>query len=220
MLTRRAVLPVVFLCFLLVPTAYAFTIDGPINWVYENGGNIRYNITITTTEYTTWNTLSRFQQLRTGAPLLGNLAFNCQNGVNMTITSITDDTVTYLVETAAPGAVSTYLYYSRNIPTYPVRRPAEVAGGTLNYNTNTGIATIRTTGASVPVTVTYTYDVADIIIEQNMSLIQVLTLITIVSAFIYVGGAKSGLSNEYLIRIVLIIAAFMMVAYLAQGWGF
>lgn len=46
-------------------------------------------------------------------------------------------------------------------------------------------------------------------------LVGALFLITVISIFSYIGGSKIGISDEYLVQLVLIIAALMFVAYLS-----
>lgn len=143
--------PLVLAIFLAAPMAYGLTIDGPINFVIGDGGNIRFDDPTVTNQIRAVNTLLRLNNLQyDGGTNRGALAFDCQAGVNMTIQSVNRYEITYLVETDIILPVTTYVYYQNN-DNSPVGTNTE----TIVFNDATDVTTVTTVGNSVTVTLNY-----------------------------------------------------------------
>jgi len=212
-LTRKAMLPLMFLMLLMVPAAQCFTINDPLfNFQATHGGNVRFANSVVTAQIKVVNAITQFNTLVVGGVNRGNLAFDCDTGSVMVITGVTWNTVQYTI--TAVGQVDSYVRYGD--------RPFEPTGtntDTITYVDGTNTAIVTTTG-NVAVTLTYTtpigaggpdeFGVGD--------LINTFVLITFISIFLYVGGSKAGISSEVLFNIVVLIAFLAMIAYLAIGW--
>ena len=218
MKTKPRLFTLLILGLLLVPMVNAFTIDGPTNFENSHGGIVRYDITPTITQIGIVNTLIRFTNLRTGAVNLGNLGFDAATGVNMTITQINLNTVSYTVETALPGVVNTYIYYRRNLGTAQITRPVTVTGGLFTYAPATGTATISTTGAAVNVVVTYGMDVGSNLVDgSNLIWLLMPFLILVLAVKDYQAGSF-GVDTLYKIIFTGMMIAFM--SWLFNSWGY
>jgi len=140
---------ILIMCMLYVlPLAYGVTIDGPVNFV-QDGGNVRFGSAFTVDQYDRYNSLSTFTDLNWGSGTF-TLGFDCETGVNMTIISIATYELRYRVNTAASGAVNTYVYYDGYGT--PV---SSTNTDSVNYNPLTRTTTVETTGNDVIVTLKY-----------------------------------------------------------------
>ena len=147
--TKIIAISTVFM-FLLIPMVHGFAIDGPTNFVYGTGGNVRFDDSTTSTYYRIVNAVSRFSSVRyNGGTNRGRLGFNCQDGVNMTILGIGPYQIQYSVATALPGAVTTNVYYANND-----HLPVGTNTDSVAFNDVTDITTVTTTG-NVIVTLNY-----------------------------------------------------------------
>jgi len=148
--TKIIAISTVFM-FLLIPMVHGFAIDGPTNFVYGTGGNVRFDDSTTSTYYRIVNAVSRFSSVRyNGGTNRGRLGFDCQDGVNMTILGIGPYQIQYSVATLVPGAVTTTVYYANND-----HLPVGTNTDTVTFNDVTDITTVTTTGNGVIVTLDY-----------------------------------------------------------------
>ena len=209
---------ILILGLLLIPTVNAFTIDGPTNFENSHGGIVRYDITPTVSQIGIVNTLIRFTNLRTGGINMGNLGFDCATDVNMTITGITHNTITYTIETGLVPAVNSYVYYRRTVGVSPLTAPLTVTGGTWTYAPGTGLLTVATTGATVPVTVTYGMDIASPMAEASGL---IWALIPFMALVIGVGDYKNEeFGSGTLMKIVILGAIIAFFAWTFGNWGY
>jgi len=154
-MTRKAILPTLLLMFLLVPVAQCFTIDTPnFNFQATHGGNVRFANAIVTTQIGIVNTIRQFNTFTIGGVNRGALAFDCDTGVNMTITGVTANRVHYTIESV--GQVDSYVYYGNHL-----YEPTGTNTDNVGFSEATGITTVTTTG-NVAVTLTYTVSAAEI----------------------------------------------------------
>ena len=216
---KKLNLPILLiLSLLLVPIAQAITIDGPTNFQYGAGGNVRYTITPTVTQIGIINTLTRFANLRTGGVNMGNLGFDADTDVNMTITAITHNTVSYTVETALPGVVNTYIYYRRNLDLNQLTSPVTVTGGLFTYAPATGTTTVRTTGAAVNIVVTYGMDIGSPLIDASSLIWALMPFLVLV---ISIGDYKNqDFGSGTLMKIMLMGALITFMSWLFNSWGY
>ena len=211
-MTRKAILPILMIILFMVPVAQCFTIDDPdFSFQATHGGNVRFANQVTTTQINIANTLRRFAALTLGGPNRGVLSFDCDTGVNMTIIAVGANAIVYNI--SAVGQVDSYVYYGNRNQNTPTGTNTDA----VTYDPATDIVTVTTTG-SVLVTLTYGAATTDLT-GIGVNLIDAFLLITVVSLFLYIGGSKVGISNEYLINLIVMIAFFMAVIYLATGWG-
>ncbi len=147
---RKTILLMIITSTLMVPMVYGFTIDGPTNFVYGTGGNVRFEDSTVSSYYRIVNAVSRFSSVRyNGGGNRGRLGFDCQDGVNMTILGIGPYQIQYSVATALPGAVTTNVYYANND-----HLPVGTNTDSVAFNDVTDITTVTTTG-NVIVTLNY-----------------------------------------------------------------
>lgn len=210
--------PLLLLVLLLVPLAQAFTIDGPTNFENSHGGIVRYSLTPTVSQIGIVDTLIRFTSVRLGGVNMGNLGFDCATNVNMTITGITHNTVSYTIETGIGPAVNSFVYYRRDIGANQITSPATVTGGTWTYDAATGLLTVATTGASVAVVVTYGMDVAAPLLGASTL---IWALIPFLALVIGVGDARNEeFGSGTLMKIVLTGVVIAFFSWLFGTWGF
>jgi len=213
-LTRKAILPILILILFTVPFAQCFTIDNALfNFQATHGGVVRFANSVVTAQISVIDAITRFNTLVIGGANRGNLAFDCDALTVMVITGVTANTVQYTI--TAAGQVDSYVYYGNRLS-----EPVGTNTDAVVYNAATGITTVTTTG-NVAVTLTYTAPelATPDLTETGVNLINAFLLITITSIFLYVGGSKVGISDETLLNLVILIAFFMAVVYMAAGMG-
>lgn len=169
---------------LMVPLTSAIWFIGPTNFIATHGGIVRFSQNFQAYRLTYPDGLNRFTTLIWGTWTRGNVGFDADTGVNMTVTLVGAYRITYTVETAAPGAVNTYVYYQRSGPGSAFATPT-VTGGVGTYNAGTHILTVATTGSPVAVTVTYGADfggTAGIGIDMLIQFFPFVTLLVVIQA--------------------------------------
>ena len=217
-MAKKPILLIIIASILMVPMVYGLTIDGPTNFQSSGGGNVRYQLTPIVSQINIINTLTRFNRLRLGGVNMGNLGFDCDTGVNMTVTGINHNTVTYLIETGAGPAVDSYIYYRRDIGLNQLTSPASVTGGTWTYNDGTDVLTVTTLGASVPVIVTYGMDVSSPLLSGSTL---IWTLIPFLALTIGIGDYRNEeFGQDTLMKIVLMGTIIAFFAWLFGTWGY
>ena len=209
--------PLLLLALMLIPLTQAITIDGPINFENSHGGIVRYDITPIVSQIGIVNTLIRFTNLRTGGITMGNLGFDCDTDVNMTITGITLNTISYTIETGLGPAVDSFVYY-RKVSGVSLTKPISVTGGTWTYNAGTGLLTVATTGASVPVVVTYSDDIASPMFAASGLVWALFPFLILVLG---IQDARVGtLGVDTLYKIIFMGVAVAFMAWLVGTWGY
>jgi len=197
-LTRKTIMPMFLLLLFLVPVAQCFTINAPnFNFQATHGGNVRFANQITTAQINRPATLTRFGALTTSGNNRGALSFDCDTGVNMTIISINELTITYNVSTLAPGAVNTYVTYSTNDHV-----PIGTNTDTVTYNTATHIATVTTTGNGVLVTLNYA--TVSSLLEPSINIL--IYFIPLLAMLIGLEAKNHDLINNRLFVYIMLIA--------------
>ena len=209
--SKKLYFVVLVLSLFLVPMAQGFTIDGPTNFVYGTGGNVRFDDSTTSTYYQIVNAVSRFTSIRdNGGPNRGTLGFDCQDGVNMTILGIGQYQIQYSVATALPGAVTTTVYYANND-----HLPVGTNTDTVTFNAVTDTTTVTTTG-NVIVTLDYaplTGGTGFTGLELMWSLFPLVALVSALQA------KKYGFADNRIVAFALVFAvsAFILFAITALG---
>lgn len=219
---KKTLLPLLIITALLLPLANGISFIGAINYIGPHGGIVTFNQNFQAASLTYTHGINYFTSMVWGPRLQGNLGFDADTNVNVTVTGITRDRISYTVTTAAPGNVNTYVYYYRNVGTTRLSEPDTVTVGGVagTYTYTAGLLNVNSTGASVNVVLEW--DDASVVPSLTAdagSLIGVFTLVTIVSVMMYIGGAKAGIDQELLMQIILVIAFLMLVGSLATGWG-
>jgi len=219
MRAARVILIGVILAALMVPLVCAINFIGATNFVATHGGNVTFAQNFQAYSLTYAGGLNHFTNLVWGGYLRGNLGFDADAGVNMTVTNIAQSTVSYTVATLAPGNVQTYIYYYRaGFPNQP-GQPTSVTGGTFTYSQVTGIATVTTTGGAATVTVNYASEGAE---EQQSLMTMVLVFLgvfamvpLVFAAFYIYSVIKSGEEvkfSQMVSVIVIVVVAFLILA--------
>ena len=197
-MTRKAIMPLFLLLLFLVPVAQCFTINAPdFNFQATHGGNVRFANTVTTAQINRPTTLTRFGALTTAGNNRGALSFDCDTGVNMTIITVNQLTVTYNVSTLAAGAVNTYITYSTND-----HAPIGTNTDTVTYNAATHIATVATTGNGVLVTLNYA--TISSLIEPSINIL--IYFIPLLAMLIGLEAKKHDFINNRLFAYIMLIA--------------
>ena len=196
---------------LLIPTVNAFTIDGPTNFVYGTGGNVRFDDSTVSTYYQIVNAVSRFNSIRdNGGPNRGTLGFDCQDDVNMTILAIGQYQIQYSVATALPGAVTTTVYYANN-----KHIPVGTNTDTVTFNDVTDITTVTTTG-NVIVTLNYASITGGIAFSGLEIMWNIFPLVALVSAL--EARKRDLVGNKIVVyALVFAVAAFILFAIRTLG---
>ena len=207
--------PLLLLALMLVPLTQAITIDGPTNFENSHGGIVRYDFTAIVSQIGIVNTLTRFTNLRTGGINMGNLGFDCDTDVTMTITGITHNSISYTIETGLVPAVDSFVYYRRTVGT-ALTAPVTVTGGTWTYAG--GILTVATTGASVPVVVTYGMDIASPMFAASALIWALFPFLILVLGIQDARAGTLGVDTLYKILFIGVMVAFM--AWLVGTWGY
>ena len=206
----------------MVPLVCAITFIGAINYIGPHGGNTTFAQNFQATSLTYGTGLNQFTGMVWGGNLRGNLGVDADTGVNVTVTQVGRDQVTYTVTTAAPGAVVSYIYYYRNVATAKLRAPTEVTanGAAAPFTYAGGVASITTTGTPVTVVVTYmggggvTSQLYDTV-SMAIALVTLLVLLMIVYAV-----GKGDVSLDAAWKLTLLALMIAAVAWLARGWGY
>ena len=211
MKTKSSLFAVLVLSLLLVPMVNAFTIDGPTNFVYGTGGNVRFDDSTTSTYYQIVNAVSRFTSVRdNGGPNRGSLGFDCQDGVNMTILGIGQYQIQYSVATALPGAVTTTVYYANND-----HIPVGTNTDTVTFNGVTDITTVTTTG-NVIVTLNY----APITGGTGFNGLELMwTLFPLVALVSALEAKKLGLVDNRIVAFALVFAVSAIILFAIRALG-
>jgi len=211
MKTKSSLFAVLVLSLLLVPMVNAFTIDGPTNFVYGTGGNVRFDDSTTSTYYQIVNAVSRFTSVRdNGGPNRGSLGFDCQDGVNMTILGIGQYQIQYSVATALPGAVTTTVYYANND-----HIPVGTNTDTVTFNGVTDITTVTTTG-NVIVTLNY----APITGGTGFTGLELMwTLFPLVALVSALEAKKLGLVDNRIVAFALVFAVSAIILFAITALG-
>ena len=223
MRSAKVILLGLTLAALMVPLVYAITFIGAINYVGPHGGNTTFSQNFTAYSLTYGTGLNQFTSIVWGGNLRGNFGIDADAGVNVTVTSIGRDQVTYTVTTLAPGDVDTYIYYYRNISGgAKLRAPTEVTanGAAAPFTYAGGIATITTVGS--PVTVVASYmgggEVAATLFDTVGVTIGLITLL-VLTMIVYAAG-KGDMSLGAAWKLALLAAMIAAVAWLIRGWGY
>jgi len=205
---------------LFLPSAYAISFIGPINFIGTRGGIINFDSNFQASIYNDVYNLNYFSNLAWGGTIWGHIGFDADTGVNMTVLEITRDTVTYNVTTALPGNVNTYLYYYRaQVSVYPsLSEPSEINGGSYSYAG--GIANITTSGSPVIVTVIYGSGsgVSTNIIQAQDVLIALMPFTVLVMIISDVQNGVLGKNTAW--KSITLVAALGALSFMIRGWGY
>lgn len=124
---------------MLIPNVLAITFDG-IDFVSSTGGVVSFGSSFVASRFSWVNGLNSFNGLRWAGANRGILGFDAANGVNMSITQITKNTITYNVTTLNVGASTTRVRYGDK------GRPTSTGALFISFDATTDITTIATTG--------------------------------------------------------------------------
>jgi len=146
-------LPLLTLLMLLfTPMVYAYNFAGTYNYVGAGGGIIHFSNVITANGLYWANGLIRFSNLIWGARNYGTLGFDADAGVNVTITEITQKSLTYTVNPNVTSTVATRIYYQGKA------RPSSYDGASrITHDEDTGITTVYTLGGDKTVELEWAY---------------------------------------------------------------
>jgi hypothetical protein len=204
---------------LMVPLVYAITFIGAINYVGPHGGNTTFSQNFTAYSLTYGTGLNQFTSMVWGGNLRGNFGVDADAGVNVTVTAIGRDQVTYTVTTLAPGNVDTYIYYYRNISGgAKLRAPTEVTanGAAAPFTYAGGVASITTTGS--PVTVVATYGVGDVGAGDTLDIL--LQLLPLVALIVALEARRLDLIGNRIMVMVMLVAAVGFMVWLFHAYGY
>lgn len=140
------------LLLVFTPAAYAYTFAGSFNYVGNSGGIIHFSNTITATKLSWVNGLIQFSNLVWAARNYGSLGFDADAGVNITVTEITYNSLTYSVDPNVTSTVTTRIYYQDKA------RPSSYDGANrVTYDDGTGVTTVYTDGGAQTVELEWAY---------------------------------------------------------------
>jgi len=201
----RAYLPVILAVALLVPLAAAATSIGPTNYIATHGGTVHFT-TITFTQLTVYNGVWWLTGTVSGGVNVRVVGFDCGPGVVMTVQSITRDQIRYTVT----GTGTQYIYFNDKHPTN------QIGASTMLFDPASGIATLTApTGAAV--TVYYGQASTGLIDAQNIAI----ALLPLLVLAIAVGDFRNDtLGQGTLMKVVLVVAVFGVMAWIFAGWGY
>jgi len=203
----------------LIPAVYAITFIGATNFVATHGGNVTFAETFTALSLTYPDGLNRFTHIVWNGQHRGNLGLDVDAGANMTVTNVGHDQVSYTI-TAAPGAIVSYIYYRRNVPTNPLSTPNSVTvdGVETAFTYAGGIASIPTTGTPRTVVVSYVSGVTAQLYDTAAVAIGLITLLVLLMVVHAVG--KGDMSLDAAWRTMLLAVIIAAVAYILRGLGY
>lgn len=210
----------IFASILFLPSVYAISFIGPIEFIGTRGGVITFDSNFQASRYNDAYNLNFFSNLVWGGTIWGHIGFDADTGVNMTVLEVTRDTVTYNVTTGLPGNVNTYLYYYRSqVSLYPsLSGPTEVSGASYTYVG--GIANVTTSGSPVIVTVTYGIrsGVSTEFVQAQNILIALMPFSVLIMIISDVQNGVFG--RDTLWKSTTLIAILGALAYIVRGWGY
>lgn len=149
-MTKKALL--VILLFVFVPIVHAYQYNGAYNYGGENGGNIRFGSTFVASHQNWRQGLIRFHDFTWGSRNYGVLGFDADAGVNVTITCVTHDSITILIEPNVTSRVATHVYYDGK------SRPSHYDGADqVIYDDGTDITTVYTQGGDREIELEWRY---------------------------------------------------------------
>ena len=196
----------ILLSLTLVPAAYCINFTPGIYFEGNGGGLVDFDQNFAA--YTVTLGPNRFTRFNWNGNNYGTLGFDADPGVNVTVTNVNDNSVTY--DVAGAGAVNTYIYYDGD-------PPMRSDGATnTNHNDASGVTTVLSPGGG---TVTLYYgEVSSEIRASGKVMANLFTLFAIMCIFGAFGEAKNGQGKmtEYLIA----LAAVMAIAAMIAGWGY
>lgn len=138
------------------------------------------------------------------------MALDIQATANMTVTAVTDDTVTFNVAPAGGGPIQSRIYFDG-------RTPTDIDGeDNFNHDPNTGTTLIITTGASI-VTLHY-HEISSNLVNTGIALSQLFTLVAVCSIFGALDGARKG--NAKMFVYLGALSALMAFAAMIARWGY
>jgi len=200
----------------MVPLALCGWYLGPSNYIATHGGIVRFSQDFQAYGLTYPDGLNRFTTLIWGAWTRGTVGFDAAAGVNMTVTLVGASRITYTVETAAPGAVNTYVYYQRSGPGSAFATPT-VTGGVGTYNAGTHLLTVATTGSPVAVTVTYG---ADFGVTAGSGLDVLIQFFPFVALLVVIQARRLDLIDNRAMTMGILIAALGILLWAIRAAGY
>ena len=208
MKATRVILLGVILAALMVPLAYAINFIGAVNFVASHGGNVTFAQNFQAYSLTYPDGLNRFSNMVWRGTNYGNLGFDVAAGANMTVTSITRNTVRYTVT----GATTTYVYaHGRGPPT------GSTGTTTLNYGAGSEITTV-TSGTG---TIVITWEPETYKLFNGVALgLGIFAMIPLVFAAFYVYSLmKSGEPmdmSQMIFVVVMVVTSFLIIGALLR----
>ena len=208
-MTKKAILTFLVFVLFTVPLAQCFTLDNSVfNFVGTHGGNVRYANSVQFSQLTIG--VTRFVSLFFNGINMGNLVFDCDNGVNMTITEVTRNSISYTI--AGAGIKHSYVTYER------FNAPISYTGAfSLTYDAPTGVSTVTHVGNDV-VTITYGGGLSSGLSDVSVLMSSFFGLICLSAVLGYIlkgGDIKTG--------IVMFAFTIMVIIYLlavVNGLGY
>ena len=197
------------LSLIYVPIVYGITFTPGIDFQGVGGGNVTFNQNFWAYNVDVGRPV-RFTRFTWNGVNYGLMALDIQANANMTVTAVTENTVTYDVAPAGGGPIQSRIYFGG-------RTPTDVNGeDAFNHNPATGTTLITTTGAST-VTLHY-HEISTNLIETGVTLSEVFTLVALCSIFGVMEGARSG--NSKLIVYLGALSLLMAFAAMIARWGY
>ncbi len=135
----------------IVPSAFALTVDGPTVFQGPGGGNITFESETVILQMEVVNKIYRFVADVFGGEGVGVIGFDCDSGYNMTIINIAPNTLTYTIS----GAGQQRIYFQG------YNKPNTITGGTVDIDEDSNI--IVTTINAGTVTLTWDTSINDIV---------------------------------------------------------
>jgi len=196
--------------FTLVPIVYGIDFSPGINF-QGGGGNVTFSQAFSANRVVLGP--NRFYGFVWGGHYRGDLGFDVDAGANMTVTGVSERSITYTIDPGGGAPLHTQVYWDA------YGGPTRVTGADhMNYDGATGVATLTSTGV---VTVTLFYaDISHDMRDAGKSMANLFTLFAVICIFAIFDEARGGFENGKLIMYLIVMAVVMAVAAVISGWGY
>lgn len=207
---RKAIKPLLLLLFLFTPiTVHAVTYEGVINFVGSGGGNVTFGNTFTTYQLGPYNGLNQFTNLVWLGRNYNQLGFDAGAGVNMTITGITPNSLTYIVATAAPAGTTRVYFLGHGEPS------GSNGATTVTYQATTQITTVVSPPGIVRLEWSQGEIEKDRILGNMLTYLGIAALIPVVATAVILKQAAQGEDVNFGVVIGVIVSTLVLFVIVA-----
>jgi len=208
---------IILAAFASIPMGYSIDFSAGIIFQGSGGGNVTFAQGFSATNVVLGP--NRFYNFIWDGNLRGTFGVDCDADVNVTVTQVNKKQVAYTVHTGAPGDVTSYIYYLQTKSggtTAPTSVTANGSPATYSFSAATGIVSVTTRGASVPVLVSYMPGEQTNLYRKLVIYVKLATLIPLVVAIIYVWQVyqTGGFNTQTAATITGLVITMIVVVYM------